>query len=299
MKRFFFIISVLGVLVCAAGGYYYVTTNTPSYFRMTTEQPSLFRYLKGYFRGYIHFNAEGLDRYNAAGSGRLNFQHLRDLIHQWHHKVIVLNGRNETYLYFKDKEIKKYCLKKKKDKDYLKAIKSNDFINNLECKLTRWLDDVPENLSLDDVHSEAEILTDLKVPLLTPLPNDWLKNWDFVEGLIKIFETTPPDTLMYFHCGHGQGRTTTLLTLLDIFHNARDVSLHDIIARQYLLGGENLKDIEAWEGGTWTSDHLDARLHLVTSFYTYMNAPDGYEMKTPWLTWLTQHPTDVRPLPTQ
>lgn len=285
-----FIIGTGSLLICglALALYMDMTYSTPSYFRMTTDQPSLLRSLKGYFKGYTHFNPHGLDRYQAAGSGRLNFSHFRELLQQWHHKIIVVNGRNANYFYYKDDELQQYCLKV--DKDQIRTKQRNHLSKRLRCDLKQWIDGVPNTLSPKDLRSEKELLSDLGISLFSPLPDSWLTDWGYMNSLISFFESAPQDTLLYIHCGHGQGRTTTLLVMLDIFHNANEVSLQDILVRQYLLGGEDLMDTTPWENGTWTANDLKNRLNLVATFYSYMVSPDGYKAKTPWSEWLKIHP---------
>jgi len=297
MKRFLMSIAIVLIISLSVLGTYTVLTyGTPSNYRTTKDNPHFIKSIEGYLKGYTHFNPTGLDRYNAAGSGRLNLQHLRDLLAKWNHKVIIIKGRKETFLYYKDQEIRKYCLKQKKSDKSIKKIRERDYISHLHCLAERWIDDVPNDLSLQDLRSEVQILDEMGVPLISPLTEGWLDNWEFVDDLIALFKSVPKDTLIYVHCGHGQGRTTTLLTLLDIFHSARDVSLHDIMARQYLLGGEDLQDVEIWAGGTWTSSDLKARQKLVTAFYQYMSAKDGYETHISWKDWLARSKAGVKPL---
>jgi len=235
-----------------------------------------------------------LDGYHAAGSGRLNFHHFKNLLQQWHQKVIVINGRNTNYLYYKDDEIHHYCLRM--EKEQIRSKQRNLLSKRLRCDLKQWIDGVPNTLSPRDLRSEREILSDLGIPLLSPLPDSWLTDWGYMDSLISLFDSAPLDTLLYIHCGHGQGRTTTLLVMLDIFHNANEVSLQDILVRQYLLGGEDIIDTTPWENGTWTATDLKNRLNLVATFYLYMVSPDGYKTRTPWSEWLKVHPSKPQEL---
>ena len=46
----------------------------------------------------------------------------------------------------------------------------------------------------------------------------------------------------HFHCKEGIGRTTTFMIMYDIMKNYKEVSLNDIIKRQYLPSGIKEKD---------------------------------------------------------
>ena len=281
--------TLLGVIfaMLVAAIYFAATFHTPPHYRTSCNFPSPFRYLHGYLHGYNTFNRNGLNKLNAIASGYLDLHQLNNLLHSSSNRVIVLNGINEDIHYLKDKNLKFYCL------DY-----SNEQIvpinrgplKNVVCRARQlaagifnpWDDDKTQ------LSTESKFLADKGVEYLTPLPDNWLADWDFMDNMVDFFDKVDKNSTLYFHCGHGQGRTTTMLTLWDIYNNAHDVSAHDILSRQYLLGGEDLLDLEEWRNGTWSSNHLKSRRDLVLAFHRYMNAPDGYH-KTKWSKWVTKH----------
>lgn len=106
-----------------------------------------------------------------------------------------------------------------------------------------------------------------------------------IDQFVAFVKSMQPSAWLHFHCGAGRGRTTIFLVLYDIIKNAHQVSLKDIVARQYMLGGENVFDDKPWVNGTWTPEALKARKKLVQTFYAYVKDPNGYA-KQSWSNWL-------------
>jgi hypothetical protein len=105
-----------------------------------------------------------------------------------------------------------------------------------------------------------------------------------VDDLIKLVDTLPKDGWLHFHCRGGKGRTTSLMVMVDILKNGRQVSLEDIVKRHYLLGGINLFDTKVWKMGTYTKEQLLKRKNFIINFYKYVNDSDGYGARS-WLSW--------------
>lgn len=79
--------------------------------------------------------------------------------------------------------------------------------------------------------------------------------------LVKAVKSGPENWL-HFHCKAGKGRTTSFLAMYDMIHNAKEVSLEDILTRQEIMGGVNLIQ----EAKTpWAI----ARLEFLEAFYNY------------------------------
>lgn len=289
--------SVLFLLIALLGLSAYVANELEStkMYRSNTGWPVWSHYYHAYKMSYPSFTRKGLDRYNVMGSSRLNFDQFKEIQKNWVGKIHVLNADLRSFYYYREQNIKPYCLDVVDGK--IENIHKKKLLNRLECRLRRWKDGVDVIPEIKDLETEDAILKRMGLDLMRPFPADWLNDWGYVEGLVHFFKTTPKEDLIYFHCDHGKGRTTTFMTLLDIFHNAHDLSLEEIITRQYILGGIDLFDIKPWQNGTWKEEHLKARLNLVSSFYDYMKSPDGYTIKTPWRLWLQKHPKDPQSTP--
>ncbi len=289
--------SVVLLLIALLGVSTFVVSEWEStkMFRSNTGWPVWSHYYHAYKLKYPAFTRKGLDRYNVMGSARINFDQFKNIQSSWPGKIHVLNADLNSFYYYREKNIKKYCLSVEGDR--IKSFHRSKFLDQAECHYNRLKDSLDVIPEIKDLETEDTILKRMGFDLMRPFPEDWLNDWLYVEGLVNFFEATLKEDLIYFHCDHGKGRTTTFMALLDIFHNAHDLSLEEIITRQYILGGIDLFDIKPWQNGTWKEEHLKARLNLVSSFYDYMKSPDGYTIKTPWSLWLQKHPKDPQSTP--
>jgi hypothetical protein len=91
-----------------------------------------------------------------------------------------------------------------------------------------------------------------------------------IDKILAFFKSLPKNIWLHFHCAHGKGRTSLLLVMLDIFKNAPEVGLQDIVKRQYLLGSEDLFNTEVWKNGTYDKKTLEDRKKFVEDFYDFM-----------------------------
>lgn len=62
-----------------------------------------------------------------------------------------------------------------------------------------------------------------------------------VDEYLNFLAQIDSDAWLHFHCHAGHGRTTTFLAMYDILKHP-DLTLQDILTRQYYLGGSNLYD---------------------------------------------------------
>lgn len=108
-----------------------------------------------------------------------------------------------------------------------------------------------------------------------------------VDQFIEFIHHLPKDAWLHIHCDGGKGRTTTFMIMVDTLKNGKNLSIEDIVKRQYQLGGVDLFDTSVWVKGTYTKEQLDARKDFVVSFHHYVNDPEGYEKKS-WSEWLQE-----------
>ncbi len=87
---------------------------------------------------------------------------------------------------------------------------------------------------------------------------------------------------IHFHCHAGYGRTTTFMILYDMIRNANQVSAHDIILRQGLIGGENF--YENTNTDVWRLAINRKKVHILDAFHQYVKDPEGYAKRS-WSAW--------------
>ncbi len=110
-----------------------------------------------------------------------------------------------------------------------------------------------------------------------------------IDKFIHFLDTLAPDTWVYYHCRHGKGRTSIMLVLADIFANAPEVSLQDIVKRQYLLGSEDLFNTTPWAKGTYGKAMLENRKQFISDFYEFICQRKAGGEQT-WSTWIENKP---------
>ena len=93
---------------------------------------------------------------------------------------------------------------------------------------------------------------------------------DNIDDIVNFFDTLPKDVWVHIHCTNGKGRTSTILAMLDIMHNAPQVTLADIVKRHLLLGSVDLFNTTVWTKGTYSKDQLVARKKFIINFYDFI-----------------------------
>lgn len=61
-----------------------------------------------------------------------------------------------------------------------------------------------------------------------------------VDGLVRLVDELPSSAWFHVHCKGGSGRSVSIVSLLDMLHNADAVSFEEIITRQWIVGRSNL-----------------------------------------------------------
>ena len=106
-----------------------------------------------------------------------------------------------------------------------------------------------------------------------------------VDEFIKFYLSLPSKHWLHFHCHAGHGRTTTFLVFYDIL-TYPELSLEEIVQRQYLLGGSNLLLVDNSEN--WYSKKNRERAEKLRQFYQYVKEQRDSNFSISWNDWLTQ-----------
>ncbi|GEM_PF-347425 len=271
-------------------------TNTlPAYFRtMATPLPS-----------NTTVSTQGLSKLPAMGSAQFSEKQLLAVINQFHPSTLMIfDLRQEDHGFLNGNAISWYGINNQANLgktpqqieqtqfEYLSNLQNmtNIVIQNITQKAAdgRILMATPLSMAPKTVYAESDLtraynfgytriyVTDHKKP--TPAQ---------VDHFVSTIQALPAPTWVYFHCRGGQGRTTTFLTLLDMMHNAKTVSVNDIIARQALLGGVDLSQLPPKDDVNY-QDAAD-RLQFLKDFYDYAKAGN---FKMTWTNW-TQNQTQA------
>lgn len=107
-----------------------------------------------------------------------------------------------------------------------------------------------------------------------------------VNRFVNFVKALPPHVHLYFHCHAGIGRTSTFMVMYDILRNAKENSLNDILKRQYLSGGKDLREMADPHSYKYIY-HLQ-RYRFIQAFYEYARANDDHFV-TSWSEWEKSH----------
>lgn len=130
--------------------------------------------------------------------------------------------------------------------------------------------------------------------LRLPIPDDTAPTWHIIDQLVSYYRSHS-DNWFHVHCNEGRGRTTTILSMIDMLHNAKEVDFNSIIKRQQLIGvgGVDLFDFD--NSGSRECNRIVApqhdefvyRLALLKSFYRYCKENKD-NFATPFSVWAAQ-----------
>ena len=103
-----------------------------------------------------------------------------------------------------------------------------------------------------------------------------------VDEFINFCLNLPKNHWLHFHCHAGHGRTTTFSVFYDILKYP-DLSLEEIVNRQYLQGGTNLLSIS--NGDDWYAEQHNYRANKLRQFYEYVQKNRDSKFKVSWIEW--------------
>ena len=108
-----------------------------------------------------------------------------------------------------------------------------------------------------------------------------------IDRFIAFYKTLPKNAWLHFHCEAGKGRTTAFMAMYDIMKNP-DIPLADILARQQLIGGNNVAATS--DKDTWKAPYYEEKAVMINKFYRYVqqNYQTGFELS--WSEWLNPKP---------
>ncbi len=257
--------------------------------------PRNLRTVQQAYVGQPSTNLEGLEQLKASGSGQFSEETFAKLIECLSlgeaQRLIVLDLRQESHglinglpvcwtdgLY-KYGNIDKTRQEIEKDEYWRLSL-----ANQVGCLVIDPRDQ-PTELAINAVKTEREFIEErghryIRLPVTDHnRPSDQV-----VDEFIQIVNCLSPDEWVHFHCRAGKGRTTTFLTLLDMMKNARAISLEDILARQQMIGGADLKSSGSKQGEMKRA--AEERLEFLNHFYVYCHQVPHFEMS--WSEWVDQ-----------
>ena len=222
-----------------------------------SEMPANFRTAQSQYKTAkdgIYPSREGLDNLRQSGSSFFSKNEFKELLkHVPAKDLVVIDLRNESHGYINDDGISWYSRYKtfnkgqsakeidRREKSMLETAKMNQNVDI--ATLDKHKDIASQKVEhVNSVQTEEQFVKSMgvkyyRVPVMdysAPTPAN-------VDEFLAIYKKLPKNAWIHVHCEAGVGRTTIFLSLMDMIKNADKLSYDDIMTREVLLGGQDVR----------------------------------------------------------
>ncbi len=252
--------------------------------------PSSFRKAQDAFKQSAHPlpSRQGLDNLKLSGSAQFSEKGLEAILNhlQAPSHFYILDLRQESHGFMNGMAMSWYA-----DKNWINVGKNlkvideeeNDLLQRALRKQVQSIEDrykhqphahSTASFTVYQVANEQQLAHSYQLNYFRIPVTDHVKPTDDqVDLFVAFVKQLPKEHWLHIHCAAGHGRTTTFMSMYDIMHNAQTVSFDDIMQRQFLIGGFDLKKTRA----TWKQPFAEARLQFLQDFYNYARQnQDGF-----------------------
>jgi predicted protein tyrosine phosphatase len=230
---------------------------------------------------------KGLDQLNISGSSQFSEKALQTIIQQLGNPkpIYIIDLRQESHGFLNGLAVSWYARRdwgninltleevQREEKKLLQQVLKEKVValHHIIKKDSRG-DQLPEtritSLTVKQAATEQQLTDKYGLSYLRLGVTDHLRPSDeTVDRFIAFVRDLPKGRWLHIHCAAGVGRTTTFMVMYDMMVNAKQVSFDDIIKRQWLLGGLNLKRVA--DKSSWKYSYSVERLQFLESFYEY------------------------------
>lgn len=237
---------------------------------------------------------EGLGQLRISGSGQFSLESLKYFLSVLPKEtVFIVDLRGEFHGFINGLDLS-WKKKTRPSYSYYQGCKS-EVLEKLEKERLQALitrkkevyqtDGDPVEILAIKAQSERELAEGLRVNYMRlPIADGQRPSDDEVDRFLFFYKSLPKDRWLHFHCAAGEGRTTTLMSMVDMMENPH-LSLQSILERQRALGGIDLKNPEVGglkEKVPWAEE----RYSFLKSFHQYC----GEAPNVSWSSWLRSGP---------
>ena len=243
---------------------------------------------------------EGLEKLRMSGSSffsKNEFQEMLKKIPAAPKDIIVLDLRDESHGYLNDNAVSWYSRYKtfnkgldaaavdKREKALLKAELGKDaeiavLAGDKSIKTTT-------SLHVDSVMTEKEFVTSMGAKYYRiPIMDYSAPSNANIDQFVQFYRKLPKNAWIHTHCEAGVGRTTIMLSMLDMLQNADKLSYDEIMTREYFLGGQDVRTSAATTKDAYKKENYPKRAAFTQHFYDYVKANPTLQMK--WSEWAAQ-----------
>ena len=104
-----------------------------------------------------------------------------------------------------------------------------------------------------------------------------------IDQFVAFYKKLPKNAWIHAHCEAGVGRTTIFLTMLDMLKNAQELSYDEIMTREVLLGGQDVRLSASATKDAYKKENYPKRALFTQHFYDYAKAHPQLDIS--WSEW--------------
>ncbi|WP_162261866.1 hypothetical protein [Legionella adelaidensis] len=209
-----------------------------------------------------HFRILEKNNLKAIASGQFSPTQLQNILKKIHAPIVIIDLRQESHGFINDIPVSWYGVKNHANKGKTSAAIAKDEENLLNVLalseitlhqiIKKEQGHIIETRPLTVKPQKADEEKTLAKRLGIPYYRFYLADHSFpsekqIKRLKGLLQNIPKGTWVYFHCRGGSGRSSTFLLLYDIFLNAKNESLDDMVDEHVRMGSKDLSKLPAVE----------------------------------------------------
>nr|ADD13456.1 PTP-like phytase [uncultured microorganism] len=249
----------------------------------------------------IYPSQDGLKELRISGSSyfaKNEFQSLLKKIPAEVNDIVVLDLRNESHGYINDHAVSWYSRYKtfnkgltaeqvdEREHNLLKEAQKAGTVNiAIQAKDKGVVFTAP--IKVESVMTEQEYVESMGVKYFRiPIMDYSAPTRDNIDRFVEFYKNLPKTAWIHAHCEAGVGRTTITLSMVDILHNAGTLSYDEIMTRQVLMGGQDVRKSAEKATDPYKKANYPKRAEFTRRFYDYAKAHPKLDIS--WSQWCDQ-----------
>lgn len=268
------------------------------------EDLTEFRSLSGpYLQDKTLSTTRGLDNIKTSGSAQFSERGLEELQKKLNQKDLVIidlreephgfiNGAPVSWMYkdgrWPDKNLS-YDKIEEQEKELLKNALKEVHITIYRIFKNRDEEDeifhdefIPVATTVKNVTTESNLCAKMGLGYVrVPITDHDAPTDSNVNTFMIFYKARPEGSWTHVHCRGGRGRTSTVLIMIDMIHNAKKLTFDQIMEREIIINDINLLTPSSILAKKFNKG-FERRLNFLKEFYSYCRENND-EFATPWL----------------
>lgn len=268
------------------------------------EMPANFRTSRSQYKeskNGVYPSREGLNDMRISGSSFFAKNELKNAIAKIpanKKDIVILDLRNESHGYINDNGISWYSRYKtynkglttkqveQREKTLLNDVKKAGTANIATLDSKKSIKTV-EQIRVTSVQTERDYVKSLGMNYYRiPIMDYSAPTRANIDQFLDFYKHLPKTAWIHDHCEAGVGRTTIVLSMIDMINNASHMSYDDIMTREVLLGGQDVRYSAQTTKDAYKKANYPKRADFTKHFYDYCKAHPKLDIT--WSQWCEQ-----------